>query len=614
MKTRAAVLAAVWILSALYTGLFLDRGWVPHDEGMLAQNAERVLRGELPHRDFDESYTGGLNYAHALAFRLFGIHLLSSRFVLFAFFLAFVPALYAIASRLLPPLPAGLLTLLGVAWSVPNYFASMPSWYVLFFATLGALALLRALDTGRKGWLFAAGLCGGLALLAIVVGLYFVAAALLFLAFREQIAAEAGDRTRERSSFAFAVFQTISCAAFAALLLFLLRSRLAPTELAHLGAPALAVTGILVWRGWKERRGEFRERLRLLLGLVLPFLLGVLAPVALFVLPYLLSDATGDLPRGLFVLPLRQIDVAKRGFPPFATLGAAIPYAVLLVVSARVSRRSGRLLAWALALLLALLLLATESDAAYRSVWHSARSLSAVAVLVGGWMLARSFESSALSSRRQQELFLLLAMTALVSLVQFPFAAPIYFCYVAPFVALCLAAIVRIAPGAFHLPVLAFYLLFALLRLNPGYIWDLGVRSVPYRPLARLALDRGGLRVPARDRVEYEALVAAIRKRSRGPFVYAAPDCPEVYFLSGRLNPTRVVFDFLRRPPKPEVLLALLEERMVHVVVLNRNPAFSEPVPGELRAALERRFPRSEGIGRFLLRWRDPASSAGGSD
>ena len=62
----------VFLLSALYGAKDLKRGWIPSDEGTFGQSAERVLQGELPHKDFDEGYTGGLTHLHALAFRVAG--------------------------------------------------------------------------------------------------------------------------------------------------------------------------------------------------------------------------------------------------------------------------------------------------------------------------------------------------------------------------------------------------------------------------------------------------------------------------------------------------------------------------------------------------------------
>src|SRR5712691_5527900 len=179
------VLGVAWVLGAAVGGHYLTRGWVPHDAGSLAQSAERVLAGELPHRDFDDVYTGGLSFLHALAFRLFGTSLLSLRLVLFAAFLAWLPAVYYVAGRFVPPLAAGLATLAAALWTVPNYSEAVPSWYNLFLAVFGVAALLRHLETGGRRWLVAAGVAGGVSCLAKIVGLYYVAAVLLFLVYRE---------------------------------------------------------------------------------------------------------------------------------------------------------------------------------------------------------------------------------------------------------------------------------------------------------------------------------------------------------------------------------------------------------------------------------------------
>ena len=148
--------------------------------------ALRVMQGQLPHRDFAEIYTGGLSLIHALAFRIFGVNLMSLRICVFLFFLAWIPAVYCIALRFTSALTAGLVTLLAVAWSFPNYPAAMPSWYNLFFATFGVSALLRHLEVRKARWLFVAGLCGGVSILIKVIGAYYIAGVLLFLAFLEQ--------------------------------------------------------------------------------------------------------------------------------------------------------------------------------------------------------------------------------------------------------------------------------------------------------------------------------------------------------------------------------------------------------------------------------------------
>jgi 4-amino-4-deoxy-L-arabinose transferase-like glycosyltransferase len=159
----------------------LHRGWMPHDEGYFSQAAERVLTGELPHRDFAEMYTGGLTYLHALAFDLFGVRFASLRLVLLAFALTSVLTLFVIARRIASPVVASLLTLLSVVWSFPNYFASVPSWYNLTFTLLAVAALFRHARTGETRWVTLAGVIAGLSFLIKVTALYLVAAALLYL-------------------------------------------------------------------------------------------------------------------------------------------------------------------------------------------------------------------------------------------------------------------------------------------------------------------------------------------------------------------------------------------------------------------------------------------------
>jgi hypothetical protein len=69
--------------SLVYLTRFVSRGWIPHDEGMLGQSAERVLLGQIPHIDYEEPYTGGLSWIYAEIFRVSGIELLHIRWVLF---------------------------------------------------------------------------------------------------------------------------------------------------------------------------------------------------------------------------------------------------------------------------------------------------------------------------------------------------------------------------------------------------------------------------------------------------------------------------------------------------------------------------------------------------
>ena len=109
----------------------------------------------------------------------------------------------------------------------------------------------------------------------------------------------------------------------------------------------------------------------------------------------------------------------------------------------------------------------------------------------------------------------------------------------------------------------------------------------------------------ARD--EIEEVVAMVDALSAGPWVYATPDAPEIYVLTGRRNPTRTLFEFLDPEPETRVARTLeaLDRAGVQVAVINRRPFFSGPVSPELAAGLQARYPLAREVGRFLIVWRD---------
>lgn len=608
------VLPLVWAASGALMLAYLRRGWVPHDEGALAQSAERVLRGELPHRDFVEIYTGALSYLNALSFRVFGASLLSPRIVLLLFALLWVPALYRLARRFAGPVAAGGLALLGVAWSIPNYSAALPSWYNLIFATFGLAALLRGLATGRRRWLAAAGACGGISTLFKIPGMFFVAAGLLALAYAEQCrAAEraaalggdpGGDGTRRpRAYSAFVVL----CAAGLAAAVELLVGPAGGMGLVQLGLPVAALAALLAWNERAAPPVPSAERFRALFAMALPFLAGVAVPLLLFAIPFAAGGALGALLNGVFVLPRLRTSFATMALPGSLPLvvSAAVP-ALALALPARVTAARAAVLG-AAGVLAVVLLSAGSVPAAYAYAFLAARGALLVGAVAGAVALARSKAPA----EKKTAAFAALAAAALCALVQFPFGAPIYFCYVAPLVALAVAAVLSLRGGrAGPLPglLLAFFLAFALSWVNRGFIFAMGDFYAPSGMTEPLGLPRsGGIRVLPRQAAAYRRVVGELHRHVRGPYVYAGPDAPEIYFLGGYRNPTPHLFEFFDDPAGHDRrLLEALDRSGVEAIVLNRRPDFS-PFPGrETLAALRARYPHAAEAQRFVVAWREP--------
>ena len=607
-RLTAALACAVWILCGAYTARFVDRGWIPHDEGTIGQSAERVRSGELPHRDFDEMYTGGLTYLHAAGMKILGTTLRAPRIILFACFMAFLAAVFAVARRVAaPPVAIGAMAL-ATAWSVPNYFVSLPSWYNLFLATFGVLALMRFLETRHRWWLILAGACGGLSVLAKITGVYYLAGGLVFLAHLEQTDRLVRPDDRPSGTRAWPIVAVLIGVLLVALLA-LLQSATDPAAFLPLFIAPLAVCSAVVWREWSDGSGALGRRVGGLLALVVPFLAGAALPIAAFVVFYWQQHAVADLVRGVIVQPQRRLIEASINPPPAAALALGVPYAGLLMFGRHRGDRFERAAMAVLAVLLGTALVLAVEPVVYRAVWAVARSLPTVAAVAGAWMIAQPLPGSGVSTAARARVFLLVTMAAMLALVQFPYATPIYLCYAAPMTVLALAALVSARPDAprrLHLVVALFFFLFAVTFVNRSYGWNLGAQFIAYDPDGHLDLERASLMVPVEDKHTYETLVEVVRQHAAGGTIFAGPDCPEVYFLSGLRNPTRVFFDFFN--PEPEDgpwMNRLVDTASLHAVVINTAPTFSPRLDESALTVLGRRFPAAQRIGKFEVRWRN---------
>jgi hypothetical protein len=614
LSVRWLWLALVLLLSALYMARELKRGWVPSDEGTLAECAVRVLRGELPHRDYHEGYTGGLGYLNAAAFRLFGTNLASMRYMMFLFFLAWVPAVYYAASRFVSAALASVLTLLAVAWGPPNYAAAVPSWYNLFFATFGLAALLRYIEVQSSRWVVLAGLCGGISLLFKFAGLYFIAGTLLFLVYREQLApsATAGDRRETRWYRGFVV---TSILLYEALVLVILRKLANRATYYYFWVPELAIGAAVVWHEIYASRNR-SQRFQFLLREVLLFLAGVAIPVALFLVPYLRTGSVGLLVGDVFALSgqlIEQVGVK----PPARWFHWAIEVNVALIAIALLTRSKTGPKVWKqvlvgvsmVVLIPSVLFFAYRSRFFYQLVWCTIWVFAPVVVVVGVGLLARWSSLNRLESIPRQRLLLTLSVTAACSLIQFPFTKGIYFCYVAPLVLLSITAVVGLMdrpPRLFAAGMICFCFLYVVLEVTPGFIYHMGAEWAPDTQTVRLSIPRaGGLRVSAATAREYEELDSLIRQHARGEYILAKPDSPEVYFLSGFRDPTGIFFDFYEEPSgRTERALGVIDSHNINLVVLNHHPPFAGPIADDLKTALEREFPNRANAGDFEVRWK----------
>ncbi len=612
MRTPAwPALACALVVAWLVVRHPLYDTWTPADEGVLAQGAERVMRGELPHRDFVDLWSGGLDYLNAGAFALLGTKLAAMRTALAACWLVALATFFGIARRIVPVFVAGALTVCAALWTVPLSPHPLPSWYNLFLALGGVLAVLRFVESGTRGWLVAAGAAAAASCAVKIVGLYFIAAVLLFFVWEVQarVMAPAGGRPSAFRPYAWMV--TAGLLGYLALVAGLMRGAFTINASVHYLVPNAALVAVLLWREWRAAGNAEMARFRALFSLVAPFALGMGTVLVVWLAPYVRAHALGDLARGLFVTPRVRFEVARYPLPGLSSAGLAVAPLAVLLGGAPFLRRPLRTADHAALTLffLALAVLAYDGSPVVQITWYALRLATPLcAVLMAWWLIAPPYGMEIPPDRRTT-LFFFVAVAVACSLVQIPMALYTYFLYFFPLAALAVAALVTAQPAMPRsVPVaLLAYLIFFALRGPDTLPRRRYVRAEDTR--AALALPRGGLTVTREDSATYAHLVATVRRHAAGDWMYVWHDSPQIYFLAGLRNPTTTLFETFddsaaRAAPHLE---HALRSHDVRVVVLTDPFGAARPMDPAFRAWLLDAYPLSEQAGRSEVRWRDGA-------
>ncbi len=596
-------LASVAIGALVLAGSF-DQGWWPHDDGSLAHSAERVLNGELPHRDFTDLYTGLLTFLNATVFALFGEDIVNLRIPLFVAFLGFVASFFAIALRVSNQWLAFLATLVAIGWTVPVYPAPMPSWYLLFLSTIGAYFLVRHFDGGGNSRVFAAGACGGLAIAIKVVAIWYVVAVVLALLAAPLLAQ---DRTTLHRTMprAYGVAVVASAGVAFAMVAMLISRQPGGGEVVGLLLPITVVCAVIALIGWRTTpagtsvaRSSARE--------ITVFLVGVTVPIALLAAPYIATGSVTDLVTGVLVAPQSRFDFASWSMPHPATVLWAVPLAALLYLRPRVAARGRQLLDVAAGTTIVFLVVTAASEPSYSVLWGMSRALTPVVVTIG--VLALLGRRSGQSDRDSAVTLLLLLVAGFSTLYQFPFAASVYFCYIAPLVALAGLAVVgrlRLSNGVLAV-FLAALAIFGFRQLDRQPVETLGRTYKTDRQAAILAPGHASIRVYPSVAERYQRVQELVAKhRSVGETIFAGPDSPETISSPARRTRHPRSSTSWRHLDRREAgsSCSSLAGRSVSLVVINHRPEQSPRLDEWTLAALRKRYAGGERVDHFEVRW-----------
>ena len=535
-----------WVL--LVVGLLVlarlaFRGWIPHDEGTLGQVATRVLGGEVPHIDFHDTYGGLQAYAHAGVFSLIGESIRSLRIANIGMAVVAAYASFTIVRRVQPIVVAASAGVAAMLVGFAVYPASMPSWWNVALGLASAALVLRWLDSRNSTLLAAAGLLTGLSFLVKSTGAYIAAAIALYLI----ILASSGSPRRK-------VYVAIGCVVPIAFGLLLA------------GAPSLkAFIGLLVplvvvaFVGFRAAVNPGIRQEQAVPSASWSCSRSVPLPVTLYVMPYVLSGNGASIVTGWLTLPqLRLENVSSMASPvvPLVLLGLICSLIYL------VKRRLGSGPATAALLVLTGLL----AVIAWEEWWYlSVMLMIGAPLIVSGGLVRTVWRHST-----GPEHLLTALILATFAFVQFPISNVIYALYLVPVIVTVLGVWIVGRDGSRALA--AVLLLIAgvvAVQLERGSLYLSTPQADPVE-LVALEVERGGIDIPAPD-MYYAHLVDHLTRYEGAP-IYAGPDSPEIYFLTGTTNPTPVLFERLADSWTIEDVKGVLSEGALSAVVVNNSP------------------------------------------
>jgi hypothetical protein len=547
------------------------RGWIPHDDGTLAQAASRVLDGETPHVDFHDTYGGLQAYAHAGAFQLFGESLRTLR--LANLVVAAIAALssFALVRRVQPPVVAAAVgvTLLLVGFAV--YPASMPSWWNAALGLASAYLVMRWLDSRRDVFLLAAGTITGISFLIKSTAAYAGAGIALFLL---MLASQTSSKRK-----AYLAVGAILVLVFAALLA---RSTSLETIVLML-LPLSIVVGV----GFRKQpvsrdgHGDVSAKAPTL------FALAAAAPVLIFAMPYIWSGNADALIIGWFRLPQLRFDQAAWGISlSVAHLAVlALLAALVLLLYRRVG--VGPTIGTSAALLVLV--------AAFN--WDAWWGLVLTFILVAPLGISAGVLRIGWRKGLTREQLLCSLMLATFAFIQFPQANSIYALYLVPWIVTALGVWFTGRSRASALVGLSLLVsVIVVIQLERDLLYISTPLDQPVA-LVPLDLDRGGIEVPEQHRF-YVDLADQLQSHAGSP-IYAGPDSPEIYFLSNTVNPTPVLFDFLAWDWGVDDLERTIRSGELTAAVVNTSPDFSGELSEHTLTIVQDEFPSRTTIGWF---------------
>lgn len=233
----AVFFSALTSLSVIAQLVVINQPVNVYDEGFVVSNADRILRGEIPYRDFwADVYPPGQSYILSILFKFFSTTLRVERLYDIAIRTTISVMAFVITARLVKKSLALIPWLLATILLAAIGYPATPVFPAFALILVGIYCYLIFFQTKRKSWLVASAISVGLSALmrhdtALMAGA-IIASALLFDAFL----IPPGKNTRQLISgkiLTITWFVAIAAIPFSLLIGYLISRHVSPTALVN---------------------------------------------------------------------------------------------------------------------------------------------------------------------------------------------------------------------------------------------------------------------------------------------------------------------------------------------------------------------------------------------
>lgn len=550
---------------------------VPHDEGLLGQSANRFMSGELPHRDFDDPYTGFLNVIHSFAFYVFGDHISSLRYFNFTVFSIVLVVFSMYLKTYLSAVPLSLSIISYALWSILVYPASMPTWYMIYLSFFAGLLLVN--KEGRFYFLniIAAGFLLGIVTLIKINGVFLLFSGIwaLLLLFGDE---KSKVHHRKLERFFLIIVKYIIIFFPLVIIISVLKNSLDFSHAIYFLLPVLLL-GVVLSKNTILSTGCFKKILLLCIsfGIVL-FIYGF---------HYYLNNGLMELLNGVFITPKKRTLFVF--FPPPHYLITICLSILLLIMSLSKDELFKKIF-----YLFSIILYCVY-------VYYPKSGANISLALVMSIPLSLSIYSLIEINRIDKQKYFWLSFCLFSLILHYPFCSQAYVAYTSIFVFL----------ASFYIFLSGKNIRISFIKLNLSLCFIV-ISGLLYNSLDisfnKFLIKKLNYEVPVQENQKKpycikDDLISLINQNSaHDESILSFPDSPEVYYFTKRKNPTRYIYEVLSETSNDyDEYFRLISESNIPLVVINKSPCCSRNLSGKELDFIKEYYEREAGFSNYTI-------------